>query len=526
MSAVSSYFSLAYLAVFLPGSVALYAVFRQRGRRLVLLAASYIFFWSASSGLAVYMALATFTIHYAGLWLSDLQRSADDALKDLPREERQPARAAYIGKQRMVVALSSGILLGILVTLKYSRFFATNINSLLGLLNLPFSLKIPGFILPIGISFYTLQALGYVFDVYRRKIQADRNLLRLALWMSFFPQIIEGPICRYSETASSLWDVRPIKFDNLVYGLERILYGVMKKLVVADRLNLFIRNVFTDWPSHDGLVIAVAAICYTIQLYMDFSGAMDMALGSAEVFGVYLPENFRRPFFSRSISEFWRRWHITLGAWFRDYLFYPISMSRLAKRITKRSRGKRIMPPLSAVLALGAVWFCNGLWHGSAWSYVFFGFYHFTLILSGMFIGNLADRMSIKRENAAWQALQITRTVILVCIGELFFRANGLRAGLGMFGRMFTSFSFRPITDGSILRLGADGHDFAIVAIVLAMVLVVGILQERGIHIREWFARRSLALRVAGCYALIMFIVVFGAYGAGYVPVDPIYAGF
>ena len=163
--------------------------------------------------------------------------------------------------------------------------------------------------------------------------------------MSFFPQIMEGPICRYGDTAHQLWAVPPIRWENFLFGVQRILFGLMKKVVVADRLNLFIRQVFSGYAEYDGFVIAVAVVCYTIQLYMDFSGTMDLVMGSGQIFGVTLPENFRRPFFSRNIAEFWRRWHVTLGTWFKDYVFYPVSMAKPMKKLTSWGR-KRLGPPL------------------------------------------------------------------------------------------------------------------------------------------------------------------------------------
>ena len=196
--------------------------------------------------------------------------------------------------------------------------------------------------LPLGISFFTLQAVSYLVDVYREKVKADDCLPRLALWLAFFPQITEGPICRYSQTAEQLWSVGRIDFSNLTLGLERLLYGMMKKIVVADRLNPLIKEVFDNYNMYDGGVIALAAVCYTIQLYMDFSGAMDAVTGIAQMLGVTMPENFRRPFFSKTISEFWKRWHITLGEWLKDYLFYPVTMSKPMQHLTKAARGSAI----------------------------------------------------------------------------------------------------------------------------------------------------------------------------------------
>lgn len=194
-----------------------------------------------------------------------------------------------------------------------------NINNLLEILNVDFRFKIPKMLIPIGISFYTLQGLSYIFDVYKGKIDADTNLGRLALFMSFFPCIMEGPICRYNDTAIKLYDGEDLTYKNLAFGAQRILWGLFKKMIIADRLNPFIEKIFCEYNSLDGGVILLGAIFYTIQLYADFSGTIDVVIGSGELFGISLPENFRQPFFSKNISDFWTRWHITLGTWFRDY---------------------------------------------------------------------------------------------------------------------------------------------------------------------------------------------------------------
>ena len=375
--------------------------------------------------------------------------------------------------------------------------------------------------------------MSYLIDVYRGKIQADHNLFRLALFLGFFPQMMEGPICRYEQTAQRLWEAPPMCWNNFLLGGQRILWGIIKKMVVADRLNIFILNVFSDYDQYNGSIIAVAAICYTIQLYMDFSGTIDVALGSAQLFGVALPENFQRPFFSRTISEFWQRWHITLGTWFKDYIFYPVSMSTPMKKLTSKARkrfGPRYGPILTSSVALLCVWLCNGLWHGSAWNYIFFGLYHFALIFAGNLVQPLVltvtERLHIDRNHIAYRLMQTLRTCVLVCIGELFFRAEGLKNGLKMAWRMVTDWSFSPILKGNLFAYGIDGPDTVLVALFLVFLLVVGIMQERGVKLGETLVSKSWPMRIAVYYAAICFLVIFGAYGIGYIPVDPIYAGF
>jgi alginate O-acetyltransferase complex protein AlgI len=530
---ISSYYSLAYLLVLLPLSVGCYGILPQKARRVALLACNYAFFWAVSGKLLVFLLLSTLSVHHIGLWLSAIQQEADTRRPDTPKEQRKALKAQYLFRQRLVLVFAGGLHIGILLALKYTPFFAANLNSLLRLLGLPMAVAVPSFVLPIGISFYTLQAMGYLFDVYRRILPGDRNLLRLALFMSFFPQIMEGPICRYRQTAPALWEAPRLRFDNLVLGGQRILWGMIKKMVVADRLNLMIQNVFSHYDRYDGFVIALAAVGYTFQLYMDFSGTMDVALGSAQLFGISLPENFQRPFFSRSISEFWKRWHITLGTWFKDYLFYPLSLSKPLKNLTTWGRkrlGNHYGPLLGGSLVLLCVWVCNGLWHGAGWQYLFFGLYHFALIAGGNAVdplsAKLAAKLSISRNSRPYRCFQILRTFLLVCLGELFFRADGLRTGLAMAKRIFTAFSLESLQSGTLLTYGMDLQDYGVVLFTLLLVFLVGVLQEKGIPLRQSLGKTRLPVRFAAVYALALFLVIFGAYGPGYIPVDPIYAAF
>ena len=372
-----------------------------------------------------------------------------------------------------------------------------------------------------------------MIDVYRGMLKADNNIFRLALFMSFFPQIVEGPICRYEQTANQLWNVSKIEHSNLVQGSQRILYGMMKKIVVADRLNPLIQEVFTNFGQYDGGIIALSAVCYTIQLYMEFSGTMDAVIGTAQIFGVTLPENFSRPFFSKTISDFWARWHISLGGWFKDYIFYPVTLSKPVKNLTiklKKKVGKYFSLIAASAIALFCVWSCNGLWHGAAWNYIFFGMYHFVLILMGNIVEpgmkQVRKALHINTDKLSFQIFQMVRTAILVVIGELFFRCHGLKSGFIMFKKMLTEFSVSSFNLETMEYMGLDRFDIGIVGVTLLIVLIISILQERGVKIRQSLVNQPLAIRWTIIYALIFFVIIFGAYGLGYIPVDPIYAKF
>lgn len=530
---MTSYFAVIFLVAFLPICIIVYSIIPQKTKKYFLLFASMVFFWLVSGQLIVYLILTIMSVHYFGIWLDRIQGKRNAAVKAAPKEERKALKKVFLHQSRLVLLFAAVIHIGVLLVIKYSPFFTTNVNNLFTLLNVPLQLDIPSYIMPIGISFFTLQAISYLFDVYRGLIKADDNIFRLALFMSFFPQIVEGPICRYGQTADQLWNVKQIEFENLKLGAQRILFGLMKKLVIADRLNPLIKEVFSNYSNYQGGIIAIAAVCYTIQLYMDFSGTMDAVMGIAQIFGVTMPENFQRPFFSKSISEFWQRWHITLGTWFKDYIFYPVTMSKPMKNLTSSARkklGNHFGPLLAGSVALFCVWFCNGLWHGSAWNYIFFGMYHFALILAGNIISPAVTatnkKLHINADCFAYRTMQMVRTTILVIIGELFFRAEGLKDGLAMFGKMVTDFSFSTLDSTLMDKLKIDVQDIIIVAVALVIIFVISVLNENGINIRLSLKKKNIVIRWGLLYALIMFIVIFGAYGKGYVPVDPIYANF
>ena len=527
-SDLTSFFSLLFLGVFLPAAIVFYSITPSKWKKYALLVTSLGFFRLVSGELVLYLLGSILLTWGFGLWLGRLHRDRDAAVKAAAREDRKALKRKFLLRSRWVLGLAAAVHIGGLLTVKYTGFFLRNVNTLLGV-----ELPIPGFVMPIGVSFFTLQAVSYLFDVYRGVQEADGNVLRVGLFLSFFPQIVEGPICRYSETAGQLWNAKGITWRNLTLGLQRILYGLMKKLVVADRLNGFVNGVFTCVDEYQGGVIAIAAVCYTVQLYMDFSGAMDAVAGVGQIFGITMPENFRRPFFSRTISEFWSRWHITLGTWFKDYIFYPVTMSGPSKKLTSAARkrlGNHYGPLLAGGVALFCVWLCNGLWHGAAWSFLFFGMYHFVLIYLGSLCAPLVKRVNtrfgVKPERLPYRIAQTVRTCLLVVVGELFFRAEGLRAGLRMFRKMVTDFRFDSISIPMLKGLSIDPQDFFIVGVTMVIVFVVSLLNERGIVVRDALEKKSTALRWAVLYALILYIIIFGAYGKGYVPVDPMYANF
>ena len=533
---LSAYFSVLYLGLFLPLALIFYGLTPNKWKKYALLLLSLGFYWLISGVYIVYLLLSTAAIWGCGLWMRHIFTQRDAAVKAAEKSERKAIKKAFNRRARGVLALAVAAHIGLILVLKYSGFFLENVNALFGTV-----FTVPAFVKPLGLSFFILQSVSYLVDVYRQTIPADRNILRLGLFLGFFPGIVEGPICRYGQTAQALWEAGPIRYENLCLGLQRIAFGLMKKLVIADRLNPVVEELFSQSNSYPGYMSLLGGILYTLQLYADFSGSMDAVCGTARIFGITMPENFKRPFFSKNISEFWTRWHITLGTWFRDYIFYPVTMSGPLKKLTAAARkklGNHFGPLIAGSIALLCVWFSNGLWHGAAWHYVFFGLYHFVLILLGNifapYLKTVNEKLRFTPENKPFRLFQMLRTAFLVVLGEIIFRADNMAMAGRMLRRIFTDFGnpfskYYSIKDTLITLVGSINYnirDLYIVAVAAAIILAVSILQERGVSLRESLQKRPVWQRWCVWYALILFILIFGAYGAGYVAVDPMYANF
>lgn len=527
-----SYDALIYVFVFVPVCLGVYQLAPGKHRWKVLLAFSWIFFYLVSGELLVYLILATLVTYYTGIclaWLG-LEEQAQAARAGA---DRRRIKEQYRRRRRAALAMGIILLLSALVYLKYHDFFVRTVNMLPGAEAFPLMLAEKDLILPVGISFYTLQAIGYMADVYWGKTAPEKNPGKAALFLAFFPHIMEGPICRYSDTSGTLFAGKPLDPQNLSDGYMRIFWGLFKKKVVADRLAVPVAAVFDNYTQYSGVFIAVGAIAYTIQLYMEFSGCMDIVIGTGKLFGVCLPENFRQPFCANSAAEFWRRWHITLGTWFKTYIFYPVSMSGAVKRWNQFGRkhlGKYVTQTGVAAAALFPVWLCNGLWHGARWSYIFYGMYYFTLILAGEMIKPLRNgalrACRINEESAGWRFIRVAKTWVIIFTGELFFRADGLRAGIHMFRSMFRDFDLSRLWDGSLLDLGLAGSDIAAAAAGCVVVAIAGHFLERNKDAPKKLAALPVPVRWFAYYALILSVVIFAAYGDGYQAVDMIYAGF
>lgn len=521
-----AYNSFPYLCIFLPLCWVAWAVLPQRYRPAALLGGSLVFYWLTAGTYTVWLLLAAALTWALGLGLGRLQQLQEAALPGLDKPARKEAKHQFDALQRGMVTAGVIGLLGLLIWLKYLPFLVRTLNSALSLLPFAWQVAAPSFVQPLGLSFFTLMALSYLFDVRRGTTQPAEHYWQVLLYLSFWPHVVEGPFDRWAQISPALLNPPKPNYRAFTFGVQRILWGMMKKLIIADRANMYVKAVFDNWPSYSGSAVVVATLLYTLQLYAEFSGCMDMVLGAAECFGVPLAENFRQPFFARSVSEFWRRWHITLGAWLREYLFQPVIVSKPMMRFGKWCRtrfGAALGRSLPVWAGLLLTWLAIGLWHGAGWLYVVYGLYYFLL----QWLGEVAEPTLLRlcpslpqwRTRRWYKLWQTLRTFVLVNFGMLLFRSNGTRAALEMLA------SLRRPYEGSLL-IKLDAQDLWVLVIGALVLLAVDLLHERGIAIRESIARRPLPLRWVIYCGGMLAVMIFGAYGDNYDPAAFIYAQF
>ena len=494
MSLVSNMF-----IIFSIVSIVLYYLVPAKQKWVILLVFSYLYYISGGTRCVIFLLFSTLITYEAAILIQNTAKKEN-------------------GKKKAKRILILGLILnfGMLGVVKYTNFAVENLNAL-------FHMNLRGMelLLPLGISFYTFQSSGYLLDVYWKRCSAEKNPFRYALFVSFFPQLLQGPIGRYSTLAKQLYEPHPFRMENITRGFERILWGFFKKMVLADWAAVFTDAIF-DSGKYEGLAI-FGVLFYSIQLYADFSGGMDVVIGLASMFGITLDENFKRPFFAVSITDFWHRWHITLGTWMKDYVFYPISLSGWMGKFGKWAKkvfGKKTGRTLPICLANLIVFFVVGVWHGAAWKYIAYGLYNGIIIA---FSGLMANQyrtwkkaLHITGKEEWYQVFMILRTFLLVNISWFFDRADTVGQAFSMMKQAVTQFQPSQLL---LIPAGREGTAFTPYALLILgagclLLLIVGILQERGIRIRETLAKLPLPVTAAIYFCLLLSIGVFGCTAA------------
>lgn len=389
----------------------------------------------------------------------------------------------------------------------------------------------------MGMAYYTSQVISYMIDCSWGMIERQKNPLKLLTFVAFFPQLTTGPISRY-DNLKCIYARHTFSYKNMCFGTQRILWGVFKKLVIADRAGIMVNAIWSDLSRFSGYWHWIALLLYPILIYADFSGCMDIVLGTAELFDIHLEENFKNPFFSKTIREFWSRWHITLGKWAKDYVMYPILKSKYMVGLTKNAKkrfGKKMGKFLPAAFASGMVWLVMGIWHGGLRHIVGVSLYYWILIELGELFDPIWNKVfqktGIKTENFSWQLFQRVRTYIIYAFGAVFFQATSMQEAFSFIGSLFSMFWKKEANpwiffDGSIMQTGITYGGLNLIILGIALLIIVAVLREKYTYARSWMAQQGVVFRWLVWIALFLIVLIYGAYGPGYDASEFIYQGF
>ena len=488
--------------IFFPVVLALYFVIPKALRQIWLLAASYYFYMSWNARYALLIAASTLITYVSGI--------AIERYRDSGRT----------GRRLTVLFSCLGINLGILLFFKYGNFLIASLDRGLELLHIGSVDQRFYFLLPVGISFYTFQALGYTIDVYRGDVRAETNLIRYALFVSFFPQLVAGPIERSKNLLSQMQNIAEIKLWNarrVTSGTILMIWGFFVKMVIADRAAVLVNTVFDNYRMYGSTELVLAAVFFALQIYCDFGSYSLIAIGAAKIMGFELMENFNTPYFACSIRDFWSRWHISLSTWFRDYLYIPLGGNR-------RGRVRKSVNIMIVFLA-------SGLWHGADWSYVVWGGIHGAYQVIGDYLASFREKcIRTLRVNTAcfsWKFLQTTVTFILVVFAWIFFRADSIGDAFHYIRRIWMRPTPWVLFNGEIFTLGLDRPEMNILLVSICMLGLVDLVRYRKkMTLDVFLMQQNLWFRGGIMIGLVVLIFVCGKYGVGFDPQQFIYFQF
>lgn len=498
-----------------------YFIVPKKQQWWVLLVGNLLFYVQYSSNILLFILFTAVSTYLCGISLEKKAEEYKDILKQqTDKEEKKKLKNKMTKEKRRILTLALILNLGIWIFMKYSGFFAESINQLAQSLGMSSMLPVLTFVMPLGMSYYTLVAVGYCVDIYRGKYAAERNFFKYLTFLSFFLQMLQGPFSRYDELSKTLFEPHHFSYDRLYNGSLRILWGCFKKCLVADKLSVCVSHVYANYQELNGAYIFIAMILFGIELYADFSGYMDIMLGTGEIMGIKLSENFKQPFFARSIEEFWRRWHITLGAWFKNYLFYPVSMSKWAQNLGVKSRkvlGNRTGRQLPSYIALVLVWSATGLWHGASTHYLYWGLMQMVVIMFSMQMATVYDKLHqvthISADAAWWKGFQMVRTFLLFAFMEIMSEAATAADAVAMYQKMFSGWDMDVFVNLSSVFFPMGIVDIWVALIGIIGIVVVDILKEKQISLKACVLKIPMIPRYILYVGMIYMVVLMATRG-------------
>ncbi len=526
-----------YFIFFLLGAVFLFYLFPVKYRWVALLVISVAFYAIAGVKYLPFIFVTSMSVYLCGYKMGKIYTQSDKEIEegDFKRKEKKELREKAKSKCKRFMLLALLFNIAILCVVKYTKFFVNPINDLIGFMGgKEGSFSAAMIIVPLGISYYTFSSLSYLLDVYWKRVDFEKNYFRFLLYLIYFPHILQGPIERYGSLGVRLKQELRFDYDRIVRGLQLMVWGYFKKLVIADRIDVFITKAYADYKYAGAYVLAIAILLDVVYIYADFSGCMDIARGVSSIFGVELDLNFNHPFSSRTIVEFWRRWHMSLGGWFRDYVYFPVSTSRLVKSISKKTRGKcspRVSKMLITVIPVFCTWVLTGVWHGTGKTYVAWGLYYsFMIFMSITFeddFKKLSEKLHIRTNSLTFRYFQVARTTLIFAGGRLLTRPGRLLTSAVIVKKLITDIDPWSIFNDHILDYGMNQKDIAVAVIAIFVFAVVAFLQKRGeVDVRDILARQNVVIRFAVFMLLIISVIILGVYGPGYAASSFVYMAY
>ncbi len=495
-----------------------------RLKQAVVLAGNICFYYFAGGIQGLFVILFISLVTYAASrFMGRIYEPYDKEIEGLDYKAKMALFASYKKKTKLILIPGIILIIGFLVFGKAFRLTGIEAPAMLS-----------PFLMPLGLSYYALSSTGYMLDVFWKKTKPETNPIYLILCVSYFPAIVEGPINKYSKLIAEFKGLKGFSYEPFCRGLQRVLWGFFKKLVIADRLNLYTSVVYKDPGAYAGFEIIIAVILGAIQLYTDFSGCIDIGIGISEAIGVKMPENFNQPFFAKSAAEFWRRWHISLGDWFKEYISMPLAVNQKVIGVSMKIRkllggGRRSVQFSGSFIPLMSVWILTGLWHGTGLDYLVWGLYWGVLfLLESVFAPDfsaLYKKAGIDEKSFGFKFYLMARTFIFFCIGRMFTVAGSLTGFAIMFKRMFL---LNPwvLFDGSLYTHGLDRKNFYTVLFAVILLFIIDLKKEEKKDIRGLLAAQPRVFRWLCLYMLIFTVAVFGIYGPGFQASDFVYRGF
>lgn len=510
--------------IFLLLGIALFFACPSKHRWKMLLLISVVFYAIAGLKYLPFIFVTSLSVYLGGRKMGAVYEKLEQDLEadGLDRKEKKVMRetAKQNCKKVMLCVLVANLV--ILCIVKFTKFFIGPINHLLAVMGGNASFTAADIIVPLGISYYTFSALSYLLDVYWKRVEYEKNYFRFLLFLIYFPHILQGPIEHYGMLGQELKKELKFDYDRVCSGLQLMIYGYFKKLVIADRINTFISSAYGNYDKTAGSILLIAMFLDVVYIYADFSGCMDIARGVSQIFGVEIALNFNHPFSSRSITEFWRRWHMTMGGWFREYVYTPLSTSQLVKNINKATRNNmpaQVSRSLTTVIPVFVTWVLTGLWHGTGITYVSWGLYYSFMIFMSVCFGemfhNMAVKCHIKTETESYHFFQMVRTTCIFAGGRLLTRPGSLQLSWGILKRTILHFSPSALFTGAIFKQGLGRTEVTLSVFCILIFGLISILQQR-LKVRRFIARQNIPVRWAIYIAAILVIIIFGIYGEGY----------